>query len=1784
MPEFGERTDARREAAKRMMAGASAAWAPPATWWNMIKGAAPVAAPWLVPTQKNIMAPDEFEDPFVAEAMAKRQAQIDRQMQATQQALTEARAFADNRSGGEVVLQGLGNLVKTTAQLGGAMMDFPPQTAQQAQELGRNVAEAAGPAGTFAQYATIAGSPRQSMAAQPVETTLALGAPLAAAIKGVRGLRAVRAGAIAPDAPPAARIPNIEPQIADVTPPVTPTAAAVQAAVPAVELATPKFSERVSRIGQKLAPVGAALPRFDVSAPGAMTGAILGSAVGAPFIGAALGAALPMGAEVVGKVSPVLSRALARRAAAARAIGDDYRAQVEPAVEAVVQNVVTEPVRIGREMQGAGQQVTRVIGREGMELNPDVEFSTPQVQARRAEPLNAAQAKEVGLEQPGSTVEFVEPTSAIEAAGTQAAKAIDLQADLAATTDMLGELRQMRKAFADEAKQATLGQSRRVEEAAAELRRTTDPEKRKVLVAELRDARKQVTLANPTVSDEYKRAVADLDAAEANLRRAVNVAKNEREAAIGAGKSAQERLAKVKADRDALFEAAKQARAAHQQATAAFELAVSQRRAAVGAAAKNMKSAAGYQEFAKPDKDVVSDRIKARIGEEAKAEQLARDTAWAEARATQLGDLRKVKSELIKDEYNKVISRWSADALRGKAVGNKAEYWKRERPAAEARISQRIQALQAEREAAYAKAKQASEAYRAKANEVYKKAKADDPDIAEYAYAKKAMDEAAAAYKASKDKTAVEGRLEDLRGAAGQQALLAARAKGAAGSVKNIAEQMKVEREARWQRVKERAAEREAAFVAKKQAGENLGGTEKLREDVAQVAAGADIARKGVKDLREQAMTTLGKDGQEARLLSGQDVVTAEQGKRPVFPANPILRKYVDKLTEYSNRMNPNPFAAEEIAREFTSLAAIDTPGIFRDPVVRGATARRLLAEFHGLDERNMPRKLPDGTSYAETMTKLQDDLYELSESQMRGDPQSIIVGGKDALTVAKEIFDNEFDQGKRNKSMATAADQYSKMIANKLQQEAQARAIHGEITRSKPPLGDVGDDVLPANAVAYAAAKEMLGDAPHTALWAPLKDIRSMLASPNELAPLVRKWAEMQGATVDNAAILATLKKMAQRWNNGVPLIAQHPVAEYINKAHSHGTVGSRVPGSVTLLPGAETAYTSRITTAEAMANIVKVSDKANELLASISRGGKFGMTSGNPAAYVNNIAGNLTQNLLVRGLDPARWAWRLSGDVQEFNQWLNATGDADAMRKWDAINRTGIVKAPAIDRIGEKLKGGWGSSTIAKSAEKIYDAITATADEAYQTFGDRAFKVEAASSIYDDAMASANSLGVGSVVDWNVGDGRVSRIAKTADGWMVNGKISTIDDVAREAAKAGAAVAQDLFVDVERTGTLTQSIRRSSIASIASPFVTWANRARPTPWQRGFLGDALFSPPSFIAFTNDPNIVGAMFARDMATAAVRSSIASLARQQPGTPDVLVDSYSWGDGPGAIAVWRDDEGRLFAKNFDQGSPFSPTASLFRMGIAATTLFGSLVAAAPQDLFVMRDKDGTLNSVNRNTLTPAQRAQRLRWVRLNSRSNVSEKTVLSFLNAAGGPLASMWADASTGKGLDAKKVALTIGSMFTGAIPFGIYDVTMTSLEPGAEIRKRYLGGDDEVQQAESIINYSLRRMLGIGIKPDVPEETLDKVLDIRMASLRKSMDLLNKKARGDAQNRIDAGGEDAEYWQRILDRDDAKRMMLAEAVSDLKADFSAAKAKLEDARKVKGKPGWVNLETPAVK
>lgn len=1797
MPEIGDRTGAalaasRSAAAKRLLEqGDGPRWAPPVTWYNAVKGALPTLSAWLPSAAEVAQARGGFSDleaeafgvadSITAAQRAERQAQIERQRQAQREAFEQAKLNAASQSGAEIALRGIGNLVGTVGKLGAAMVDIPPQTSQQAQALGSQLAEAATFPGQFAQYEQIARSPRQSFAAQPIETTLAT-LPLATTgMKALRGVRAIRAGEAVGDVAPAA-VPDLQPGTVRTRPPATPSAQAIADAAPNTTLATPRMDTAMGRVGTVLRAAGKNLSPFDVSAPGAMTGAVLGSAVGAPFVGAAVGAALPLAAKLAGNVSPVLGRAIGRGSAWAKRMGDDYRAQYEPEIEAVAQNVVTEPVRIGRELQGSGQQVSRIMGEQGMALSPDETFPTPAVYAKELDAVPAAQAKEVGLERIGESVEMLETPRSVEAAAQHASKAIDLQADLIASSDMLEQLREIRKAFGEESKAATAGHAQRIREASNELRATSDPERRKVLVAELREARRQATLADPTVSEGYKRAVADLDAAEANLRRAVNKATVEREAAIGAGKNAQERLAKIKADRDALFEAAKQARAAHQQAKAAFDLAVAERRAAVDKAAKEMKSAAGYQQFAKPDKNVVSERIKTRIGEEAKAEQVARDTAWAEARATQLGDLRKLRVELLKDEYRDAVRKWSADALRGKAVGNKAEYWKRERPAAEARVSQRIQALQAEREAAYAKAKQASEAYRAKANEVYKKAKADDPDIAEYAQAKKAMDEAVAAYKAAKDKSAVEGALGNLRGSYGQSKLQQRRAEGAAQSVRDIAEKMRAEKDARWAKAKQAAAERDAALADKQAVQRGLEGTQRLRDDVAEAVEGASVAREKVEQAREQ-YRDLGANLDEADRVAGVSQEVLPAGERPVMPAHPILRKYVDDVTRYSNLNNPEPFVAQEIAREFTSLGAVDTPGIFRDPKIRGAVTARLLAKKFGIDDAKVTGTLPDGTNAREAMTKLNDALYQLSESQMTAEPKSLIFAGSDALETARQIFFNEFDDAKRNQSLRQAGEQYGKMLANKVQESVQARMLHGELWRARPPLGDVGKDVLPANSIAYAAAKELAGDAPHTALWAPIEDIRGKLANPNELVPLVRKWAEMAGQTVDDAQILAQLKKMAQRWDSGVAVTAQHPIAEFLNKANAFKTIDTRVENPLTLLPGAETTYRTRVTTAEALANIKKTSDAATEALAKISRGARFGFTSGNPAAGFNNFGGNLGLNLAVRGMDPVTWARNVAIGLSQYSDWLYGKGNEHATRKWNAINQTGVVKAQAIETALKKSTSGWGRSTFAKSAEKAHTLVTELADELYQTFGDRAFKFEAASTYYDDAMSAAEALSVGRAQDWNIGDGRRVRIRKVADNeFTVNGKPATLDDVARYAAKAGAAIAQDLFVDVERTGLLTQALRRSSIASIASPFVTWVNRARPTPWQRGFLGDALAGPPSFIAWTDDPAVIEAMLADGMQTAAVRSALAAQAKQEAQTPAELIDAYSWGDGPGAIAVWRDDEGRLSVKNFDTGSAFAPTATLFRLGTGAAALFDSLVGAAPRDLFVRKNADGDWEAIDKDKLTPEQRAQRKRWVELNSRANVSEKTVLGALNLAGGPIASIWADARNAKA-DPAKAGLVLASILVGAIPPGLYDVATTVTTPGQEVRKRYIADpDDDRQQTEDALRYTVRRLLGIGIKPSIPEVELDRILTERVRMLRKSAGIMSREQYDQAYARAeDESDPQRKYWIGVIEDQEAKRILFDEARTDVEDSYNQLRLRLEAARKIKGKPGWISLSRP---
>ena len=1782
-----------------MIAGSGdASWSPPATWWNIVKGAAPRLGEWLPSPMEMAQGrggPNPYEydlaggqDAETQRKLALRREQLARQTEAARDAYLAAKAAGQSKSDSEIVLRGIGNLVKTVGQLGAqGIMDMPPMTSAQGQEFGANIAEAVGPAGQFAQYAQIAQEPRGSMKYQPVETTLAGGGLTSTALRVARAARAVRAAGRGADAVgdvARSRIPDLDPMDTRTTPPPTPTAAAVAAVAPNSVSAPAGLGQRMARAGRALKPVGAALSQFDVSTSGAMTGAILGSAVGAPYLGAALGAAAPMAGKLVGKLSPVLGRAIGAKAAAARQTFDDYRAQPddEPAIEAVVQNVTTEPVRIGREMQGSTQQAARVIRREGMELDPATEFDTPQVQSQQVVPITREAAEKVGLDRVGESVDMVEPPAATKAGAGHAAQAIDLQADLVATTDMLSELRELRKVFQKEAEDATRGQTQRLNDALAELRKTTDPARKRVLLDEIKATRKDRAMADPTVSPEYKKAQAAADAAEANLRRKIHGAKVEREAAIGGSENANTRLAKIKAARDALYVAAKQAREAHGVAQAAFEKAVAEYRAKRADAAKNLKSAAGYQRMVKPDKDTVSARIQERIGKEAQAEQLARDTAWAEAKSKQLGDIKKLKVELLKEEYRASVRRWSDDASRGKAVGNKAEYWKRDKPAAEARVRDRIKALQAEREAAYAKAKTASEAYKAKANEVYKKAKADDPDIAEYDVAKKEMDDAVAAYKASADRTQVTGALDDARSAYGQRRLAEARAKGASESVRDIADKMKAEREARWQAVKDKAAEREAAFAAKKAATGDLANTTKMRPDVAEADAGLGAAREGVDAARDASKTGAGQTVDEARRLSGQDVVTQPAGKRPVFPLHPILRRYVDKVTEYSNRYNPNPFAAEEIAREFSSLSQIDTPGIFRDPQMRGAVATRLIAKRFGLDDRKLPRRLPDGSSLAEEMTKLSNMLYDLAETQMRGAPKSLVYAGTDALSTAKAIFDGEFTTAKRNKSMSMAAEQYGKVIANKLQEENQARMLHAEVTRALPPLGDIGKEVHPTNAVAYAAAKELLGDAPHTALWASLGDIRAALANPGELIPLVQKWAKMTGQTVDDAQIAAQLKKMAQRWTDGVPMTGQHPIAEFLQKGRANGSVPGMPQSPVTILPGANTAYVSRITTAEALANIVKVSTAWDLALARISRSSKFGMTSGNLAAFVNNISGNLGQNLVTRGLDPVRWGYRLAKAVKQQTAWRNGTASAEVMRKWEAINRTGVTKAPAFDLAIEPLKSGWKKSTIGKAAEKAHDFVTRMADEAYQTFGDRAFKAEAASSRYDDLMANAEGMQVGRAADWNLGDGRAARVKMVERnafrGWTINGKSATIDDISRLAARSAAAFAQEMFVDVERTGTLTQSIRRSNVTSIASPFVTWANRARPTPYQRGFLGDALLGSDSPILWTNDPGTVSAMAAQGMETAAMRASLANLARQQPGTPEALADAYSWGDGPGAVGVWRDDESHLFVKNFDQGSAFSPTASLFRLGMGAQALMDSFVSSAPDDLFVTIGKNGMPRPIDRKTLTPEQRAQRARWSRVNSRSGVSEKTVLSFLNAAGGPVSTMWSDIASGKGVDPKKVGMTLAAMFTGAVPFAAYDIGTSANNPSEEVRARYLGNPmDNRQEAESIINYSLRRAFGMGIKPDIPEDTLANVLEIRKRALRKSMGLMTADKINEAQARI-RKGEDVEYWKKKVYENRWKEAKLEAATRDVEMDIEAISKRMREARKVKGKAGWINL------
>jgi hypothetical protein len=1715
------------------------------------------------------------------------QAAFDRQLSQQTEALRQAEVAAKGLEHASAVsgLRGIAHLGKFVGKGLSAVADIPPQSMGQYEAFGGELAQAVGP-GQVAQAMLIGQDPRRAFTYQPVETSLAAILALQAISKGVKAFR-LAGKAPEPFAPTAnARVPDVQPGEVPITPGPTPVAQGVADAAgqPGAATAAAQRAPAMQRMGQVLRPVGQALSRTQASGGGAQVGAVLGAAFGAPMVGAALGALAPNIPAVVGAVSPALGRAASRMGAKLRRMGEDYRSQDDPAVEAVTQNMVSESTRIGRELEGYRSQVGETVAREGIVRTGD-EYGTPAVVARPQRVTEAGEAATLGLKQVGDDFEIVDAKKATEGAAKQGVEAIDIDRDLMATKEIFEQLRESRKEMDAQSKAAVGGHTQRMKEALDELRVTTDPAKRATLIKEIAETRKTRALADPLVSPEYKKAVNELNAAESKFRKLQERVQRERAAVKPASESAAKRLKVLQDQRDALYVAAEDAREAHRKMQAAFDAAVEQRRKAMQDAAANLKDARGYQQVTKPiygEGSPVSKRMSEAAKQGAAAEYAAKEAAWQAFRDSQLGDVKKLMQELIKKEYDQTKKRWNADALAGKATGAKAEYWQLDKPAAFQRISAQIKIMQEQRNAAFKSAQEATKTYRAKFDELAKEAKKADPEIAEYKQAKAEAETASAAYKASKSKEGVEAALDPLRQSYGQRRLAEMRAKGMSESVQTVAQKMRDEKAARLAQLDELRTKRDAAQAGQAQAREALGNTPRDLPEVEANTAGRAAAREGMEELRGQRNKVLGDDLASARRISGEDVEVLPKGMRSVMPENPMLRRYVEKVTEYSNRHNPDPFAVEEIAREFTSIEAMDTPGLMRDPYVRGAVARQMVAEYFGIDPKNLGKKLPDGRKVSDIVTKVGDRIYETVSSQLRADPQTLMLGDIDAMRVMREVVGG-FTKEQRNLSMGKAAKEFTKVVAAKIQQESQARSIATELDRSFPPMGQVGrgKDVTPANAVAYAAAKEIMGDAPHVALWAPLQEIRSKLGNPDELMPLVEKYLAEMGKEATTGEIRSALKRMAERWYDGKSIGGEHPVGEFLKEGARYGAVEARPLDSVTMLPGVEETLRARVTIMNAAANANKTLNALELLVRGLSQTGRFGLTSGNPASYLNNISGNIAYNLAFRGLDPLTWGTRMVRDVTEFGDWVKGKADEATALKWDLANEQGVLKAPSFDKVVDPMKSGWDTVTVQKGADKIGTAVAGIADEAYQMFGDKAFKLEFFSTTYNDTLAAIDSLDVGNYVDIAVGDGRVSRVAKTADGYVVNGRQVDRTGAARVAARAGTAAATEAFIDAERTSMMVQTLRRQSIFGMTSPFVTWAARSRPGFHSRGFLGDILFGNPSRIMDTNSSAIAEAMFGQASELALKRGGLASAARQETQTPEVVSDTFSYGDGPGAVGVWRDEDGRLSTKSFDAGSPYGPVASMFRLGMAAYPLIKSFVSSAPEDLFIRKNPiTGEYEPLDPDKLDAETKAQRLLWIRINSGAGVSGKVALAAVNMLGGPLANFWADAVGGRDVDAKKFGAIVSAMLVGPVPLGIYDVAATTVAPGSEVRERYLDTPDtrDLQETEGILKYTLRRLMSVGIKPNIPEDQLDKVFKIRAQALRTSVEKATKRIRNKLQAQADEPGAIGEEARRRLRAYDKADLLVDEMVSELKTEFTKARNRMNNAREDKIR-GWVDLK-----
>jgi len=779
--------------------------------------------------------------------------------------------------------------------------------------------------------------------------------------------------------------------------------------------------------------------------------------------------------------------------------------------------------------------------------------------------------------------------------------------------------------------------------------------------------------------------------------------------------------------------------------------------------------------------------------------------------------------------------------------------------------------------------------------------------------------------------------------------------------------------------------------------------------------------------------------------------------------------------------------------------------------------------------ELAMSKLRESGTLLPEQLIRAEEAITRFIEEMNKRDPSSksyqnnaIINFGKEAIVDAATGEVTGFTEPKLSLNIAELA--IDSLEANpKLQAKIQAELLQttGTEIAAQAKKARVG-----------AAAAENMGFTSTMNEWLD-QNLASLIAgeelpaavpqNPHRIAGLLRSATDAWIKRLADQGIVATKEQLGQiafklqAYKRMPSELAQYfGLEDYL--------IENRPPpkaGTPAKLANEVFAPDGVISTLEYEMNAMKAINEAKGFWYKLIRGIKGNITVRNVASALNNITGNFGYQTFRRA--SPFLAANLTSMVSKYHGWRTGKQlvagklsplKIDPFEKgfFEAMERTGYLdttvadielggigksplfaEVPVLKHIGKVKPVAW----INKLLERFYKS------------GDNIFKLEDSWYNYKKLAPDVESLRNGEYMKLNVrGKGRQT-LTRTPEGFTLDGELLTKSQLEDVMASASAQPGRRIFVDYSDIPNAVKWVRASKALGVTSPFFTWMYQVMDIPGlKKGLISELMTDGINYS--TNSPTLNLKLQGRALLTAAKRAAVLAGIREavvEENNSDILRKVLAYAPREMNIQL-LELTGSPFYIGYDSmegANQFGPSDMVIRAMMALQT-----TKVLPEWLGGVNGRD-LQNLAKLYVKEPGKKGPRIDFdlssikdPELRKEIIVRRKLLKKQLSGEGftpGDFAALIALSGTpimdaaialkeaersGKTVNKARLFQTVATAVMGGTAARSLEVGMAALFPekSRAFTTRKWAENEIGAPQESLIKWGMRRMTGIGFKP----------------------------------------------------------------------------------------------------